>query len=161
MPTTARTDRHDSGTDRWARARRSAVLVAVLCAVVTGLAGCTSAPDFTQVTVSRVNPWMPADNVLWEVNGTSVKRTQSEPGDEPGSATSSSVSYELADERAFLQAVSRFLDADDEATCMDATEYSVVATDDEGTQHGSMLQYCDGREKYIDDLMNALGSGED
>ncbi len=115
-------------------------------------AHCPVSPAPEEGSQSRGNT-ISTPSHLWEVSGTSVQFTQGKTDD---SGPDISSSYELADERAFLKAVNRFFAADDDMICMDATEYTVVATDDQGTQYGNMLQYCSGKEQYINDLLGAL-----
>ena len=92
--------------------RSVVIAMAVAAGFTAGLTGCTPIPDYTYVTVTSANPWMPGTRTMWVVQGTAVERTETFPDD--GVEASSTLNYQLLDQQAFLKAVHRALDLLDE-----------------------------------------------
>ena len=52
--------------------RSVVIAMAVAAGFTAGLTGCTPIPDYTYVTVTSANPWMPGTRTMWVVQGTAV-----------------------------------------------------------------------------------------
>lgn len=61
--------------------RSVVIAMAVAAGFTAGLTGCTPIPDYTYVTVTSANPWMPGTRTMWVVQGTAVERTETFPDD--------------------------------------------------------------------------------
>ena len=134
--------------------RAATIVMALALCLTAGLAGCTRIPDYTYVTVTSANPWMPGTRTMWVVQGTAVERTETFPDD--GVEASSTLNYQLLDQQAFLKAVHRALNVEQNSPCMDAVEFTVQARDAEGGLYRSNLQQCGNQQEYVADLLDAL-----
>ena len=134
--------------------RSVVIAMAVAAGFTAGLTGCTPIPDYTYVTVTSANPWMPGTRTMWVVQGTAVERTETFPDD--GVEASSTLNYQLLDQQAFLKAVHRALNVEQNSPCMDAVEFTVQARDAEGGLYSSNLQQCGNQQEYVADLLDAL-----